>query len=92
MTEIIRELKTPALVQQSANQAIKALDDMVKHGTAVPMSEFVKVLLWEKDNLCGLFNDDLERARMHGSTFEDHTWCGEPYHAFAIPSLHIYKQ
>lgn len=91
MMEIVRELKTPALVQQSANQAMKSLNEMAKH-QSVPMSEFVKVLIWEKDNLCTLFNEDIEREKMHGTKFENHTWCGVPYHEFEIPSLHIYKQ
>lgn len=87
-----RELKEPVLVQQTAREGMKSLDELVKHGTPVPMSEFVKIMLWEKELLCEDFDRQIEKDKHDGWKVEEHTWCGEPYHAFAIPSLHIYQK
>lgn len=87
-----REVKDPVLVQQTAREGMKVLEEMVKHGQSVPMSEFVKILQWQKDCLCEIFNEETKKARHEGWKEESHTWCGEPWHAFAIPTLHIFQR
>ena len=85
------ELKTPALVHASAREAIKTLTEMNKHGN-VPMSEFTKILMWEKTELERLFHEDLERDKREGFKVVEHTWCGVPVADFEIKSLGIFAQ
>lgn len=85
------ELKTPALVHASAREAIKTLTEMNKHGN-VPMSEFTKVLIWEKTESERLANEELERDKREGYKVVEHNWCGVPLADFEIPSLGIFAQ
>lgn len=85
------ELKTPALVHASAREAIKTLTEMNKHGN-VPMSEFTKILIWEKTESERLANEELERDKREGYKVAERTWCGVPLADFEVPSLSIYAQ
>lgn len=85
------ELKTPALVHASAREAIKTLTEINKHGN-VPMSEFTKILIWEKTESERLANEELERDKREGYKVVERTWCGVPLADFEIPSLGIFAQ
>ena len=52
MDSEIRDLKDPELIKKSAKEAIKSLEAVAKQShVEVPISEFVKILIWEKENL-----------------------------------------
>ena len=52
MDSEIRDLKDPELIKKSAKEAIKSLETVAKQShVEVPISEFVKILIWEKENL-----------------------------------------
>lgn len=92
-----RELSDPALVKITADDAIKQLDKLSREThTQIPMSEYVKILLWEKNTLWEIEHPKLmrqiEQDKRDGWTIEEHTWCGQPWHEFSIPSLGIYKE
>lgn len=85
------ELKTPALVHAAAREAIRTLTEM-NNQHEVPMSEFTKVLIWEKTESERLANEELERDKYNGWKITKRTWCGVPVAEFEVPSLGIYAK
>ena len=92
MIDPARELKDPVLVMQVTRTAMNELQNAVNHGRNIPMSEFVKILLWEKENLSKIYQREELLAEKSGSKFKDRKWCGVPAAEFEIPSLGIYKK
>lgn len=39
------------MIIQTANQAIREMEEKVSKGKQIPMSEFAKILIWEATNL-----------------------------------------
>lgn len=92
-----RELSDPALIRITAQEAIKNLDKMSREcHTQIPMSEYVKILLWQKNLLWDIEHNalmkEVEKDKREGWTVEEHTWCGMPWHEFEIKSLGLYKE
>ena len=82
-----REMKDPELIVKSANEAIKALDDIQKQmHKEVPMSEYVKVLIWEKGNLFDIQHYELmkniQQDKNDGWEIESHTIFGEDFDSY----------
>ena len=62
MDSEIRDLKDPELIKKSAKEAIKSLEAVAKQShVEVPISEFVKILIWEKENLFDIQHNELMR-------------------------------
>lgn len=84
-----REMKDPELIIRSANEAIKALDEMRnKMHVNIPMSEYAKVLIWEKQNLYDLQHDALMKEvaedKKDGWKVIEHTFFGKDFDTYRI--------
>lgn len=92
------ELKNQSLVHAAARDGMRMLEELArekrKHGFAasVPMSEYVKLILWECQENKRLADEEIEKDRREGWKIESRTWCGVPLADFEIPSLGIYAQ
>jgi len=90
MDSEVRDLKDPELIKKSAQEAIKSLETMAKQThTEVPISEFVKILIWEKENLFDIQHNDLMREvaadKRDGWVVESHTIFGENFDTYHVP-------
>ena len=92
MESEVRDLTDEALINQTLKTGMKELQAMVNKGHQVPMSEFVKLLVWAKERKEEIFAKELEKDKRDGYKVVEHTWCGVPMGEFEIPSLGIYKQ
>ena len=92
MESEVRDLSDDALINQALKTGMTELQNMVKRGCNVPMSEFVKLLIWAKEERQALFAKELEKSKREGWKIVEHRWCGVPINEFEIPSLGIYKQ
>lgn len=84
-----REMKDPELIIKSANEAIKALDEMkYKNHVDVPMSEYVKILIWEKENLYDIQHAELMKEvakdKADGWKVIEHTFYGQDFETYKI--------
>lgn len=91
-----RELSDPVLVRVTADDAIKQLEKMSKQNhVQIPMSEYAKILIWEKNTLWKIEHEalmkEIEQDKRDGWEVTEHTWCGMPWHEFEIPSLGIFR-
>lgn len=87
----VREPSNEALIDQSVRTSIHDLQYQYNNGRDIPMSEFVKVLLWGKLQHMECFDKQIQNDKRAGWVVEKHLWCGEPYNEFEIPSLGIFK-
>lgn len=92
MESEVRDLTDEALINQTLKTGMKELQTMVNQGHQVPMKEFVKLLVWAKDQKEAIFAKELEKDKREGYNVVEHTWCGVPMGEFEIPSLGIFKQ
>lgn len=92
MESEVRDLTDEALINQTLKTGMKELQTMVNQGHQVPMSEFVKLLVWAKDQKEAIFAKELEKDKREGYKVVEHTWCGVPMGDFEIQSLGIFKQ
>lgn len=92
MESEVRDLTDEALINQALKSGMTELQNMVKKGRNVPMSEFAKLLIWAKEQKQALFAKELEKDKREGYKIIERTWCGVPINEFEIPSLGIYKQ
>ncbi len=92
MESEVRDLTDEALINQTLKTGMKELQTMVNQGHQVPMKEFVKLLVWAKDQKEAIFAKELEKDKIEGYKVVEHTWCGVPIGEFEIPSLGIFKQ
>ena len=92
MESEVRDLTDEALINQTLKTGMKELQTMVNQGHQVPMKEFVKLLVWAKDQKEAIFAKELEKDKREGYKVVEHTWCGVPMGEFEIPSLGIFKQ
>lgn len=92
MESEVRDLTDEALINQTLKTGMKELQAMVNKGRQVPMSEFVKLLVWAKDQKEAIFAKELEKDKREGYKVVEHTWCGVPMGDFEIQSLGIFKQ
>lgn len=92
MESEVRDLTDEALINQALKSGMTELQNMVKKGRNVPMSEFAKLLIWAKEQKQVLFAKELEKDKREGYKIIERTWCGVPVNEFEIPSLGIYKQ
>lgn len=92
MESEVRDLTDEALINQTLKTGMKELQTMVNQGHQVPMKEFVKLLIWAKDQKEAIFAKELEKDKREGYNVVEHTWCGVPMGEFEIPSLGIFKQ
>ena len=92
MESEVRDLTDEALINQTLKTGMKELQTMVNQGHQVPMKEFVKLLVWAKDQKEAIFAKELEKDKRDGYKVVEHTWCGVPMGEFEIPSLRIFKQ
>lgn len=54
------------MIVQSANEAIKHLEEQLSKGVQIPMSEFMKILIWEANNLKMIFAETLRKDKQEG--------------------------
>ena len=85
----IRDLKDPELIKKSAKEAIKSLETVSKQShVEVPISEFVKILIWEKENLFDIQHNELMRDiaadKRDGWKVESHTIFGEDFDTYRV--------
>lgn len=92
MESEVRDLTDEALINQTLKTGMKELQTMVNQGHQVPMKEFVKLLVWAKDQKEAIFARELEKDKRDGWKIVERTWCGVPMGEFEIPSLGIFKQ
>lgn len=92
MESEVRDLTDEALINQTLKTGMKELQTMVNQGHQVPMKEFVKLLVWAKDQKEAIFAKELEKDKRDGYNVVEHTWCGVPMGEFEIQSLGIFKQ
>lgn len=92
MESEVRDLSDDALINQALKSGMNELQNMVKRGCNVPMSEFAKLLIWAKEERQARFAKELEKSKREGWKIVEHRWCGVPINEFEIPSLGIYKQ
>ncbi len=92
MESEVRDLSDEALINQTFRTGMKELQDMVNKGHQVPMSEFVKLMLWAKEKKEEIYARERLQAKREGWEVVEHLWCGVPIAEFEIPSLGIYKQ
>lgn len=92
MESEVRDLTDEALINQTLKTGMKELQTMVNQGHQVPMKEFVKLLVWAKDQKEAIFAKELEKDKRDGYKVVEHTWCGVPMGEFEIQSLGIFKQ
>lgn len=92
MESEVRDLTDEALINQTLKTGMKELQTMVNQGHQVPMKEFVKLLVWAKDQKGAIFAKELEKDKRDGYKVVEHTWCGVPMGEFEIPSLGVFKQ
>lgn len=92
MESEVRDLTDEALINQTLKTGMKELQTMVNQGHQVPMSEFVKLLIWAKERKEEIFAKELEKDKREGYKVVEHTWCGVPMGEFEIQSLGIFKQ
>lgn len=92
MESEVRDLTDEALINQTLKTGMKELQTMVNQGHQVPMKEFVKLLVWAKDQKEAIFAKELEKDKREGYKVVEHTWCGVPMGEFEIQSLGIFKQ
>lgn len=92
MESEVRDLTDEALINQTLKTGMKELQTMVNQGHQVPMKEFVKLLIWAKDQKEAIFAKELEKDKRDGYKVVEHTWCGVPMGEFEIQSLGIFKQ
>lgn len=92
MESEVRDLTDEALINQTLKTGMKELQTMVNQGHQVPMKEFVKLLVWAKDQKEAIFAKELEKDKREGYKVVEHTWCGVPMGDFEIQSLGIFKQ
>lgn len=92
MESEVRDLTDEALINQTLKTGMKELQTMVNQGHQVPMKEFVKLLVWAKDQKEAIFARELEKDKRDGWKIVERTWCGVPVGEFEIPSLGIFKQ
>ena len=91
MESEVRDLSDEALIDQTFRTGMKELQDMVNKGHQVPMKEFVKLMLWAKEQKEQIFAKELAMDKRDGWEVVEHKWCGVPVSEFEIPSLGIYK-
>lgn len=89
MDSEIRDLKDPELIKKSAKEAIKSLETVAKQShDEVPISEFVKILIWEKENLFDIQHNELMRDiaadKRDGWKVESHTIFGEDFDTYRV--------
>ena len=92
MESEVRDLSDDALINQSLKTGMKELQTLVNQGHQVPMSEFVKLLIWTKEQKEAIFAREIEKDKRDGWKIVERTWCGVPIGEFEIPSLGIFKQ
>ena len=92
MESEVRDLTDEALINQTLKTGMKELQTMVNQGHQVPMKEFVKLLVWAKDQKEAIFAKELEKDKRDGYKVVEHTWCGVPMGESEIPSLGVFKQ
>ena len=92
MESEVRDLTDEALISQTLKTGMKELQTMVNQGHQVPMKEFVKLLVWAKDQKEAIFAKELEKDKRDGYKVVEHTWCGVPMGEFEIQSLGVFKQ
>lgn len=92
MESEVRDLSDEALINQTLKTGMKELQTMVNQGHQVPMKEFVKLLVWAKDQKEAIFAKELEKDKHDGWKIVERTWCGVPMGEFEIQSLGIFKQ
>lgn len=90
MDSEVRDLKDPELIKKSANEAIKSLETLAKQThTEVPISEYVKILIWEKENLFDIQHTEMmrevEKDKREGWKVESHTFFGNDFESYRIP-------
>lgn len=90
MNSEVRDLKEPELIKKSAQEAIKSLETMAKQThTEIPMSEIVKILIWEKENLYEIQHyemmKEVEKDKREGWKVESHTFYGENFDTYRVP-------
>lgn len=90
MNSEVRDLKEPELIKKSAQEAIKSLETMAKQmHTEIPMSEFLKILIWEKENLFEIQHAEMmrevEKDKRDGWKVESHTIFGENFDTYRVP-------
>ena len=88
MAERLINENSDATIIASANQAIKTLENMQKYqGMTIPMSEFAKILIWEKEELQRRWATEMYFNRKKGYAYENRKWCGMPFEEFKISGL-----
>ena len=90
MNSEVRDLKEPELIKKSAQEAIKSLETMAKQmHTEIPMSEIVKILIWEKENLFEIQHTEMmkevEKDKRDGWKVESHTIFGQNFDTYRVP-------
>lgn len=80
----IRELKDPQLVHEVARTSLRQLQKAVDKGQRIPMSEFIKIMLWQKENFIESFEKELKKDLQQGWKIESRTWCGVPFNEFDV--------
>lgn len=90
MNSEVRDLKEPELIKKSAQEAIKSLETMTKQThTEIPMSEIVKILIWEKENLYEIQHAEMmkevEKDKRDGWKVESHTIFGQDFDTYHVP-------
>ena len=60
MNSEVRDLKEPELIKKAAQEAIKSLETMARQNhIEIPVSEYVKILIWEKENLYEIQHNEM---------------------------------
>lgn len=90
MNSEVRDLKEPELIKKAAQEAIKSLETMAKQNhIEIPMSEYVKILIWEKENLYEIQHyemmKEVEKDKREGWKVESHTFYGENFDTYRVP-------
>lgn len=90
MNSEVRDLKEPELIKKSAQEAIKSIEALAKQNhTEIPMSEIVKILIWEKENLYEIQHyemmKEVEKDKREGWKVESHTFYGENFDTYHVP-------
>jgi len=63
MESEVRDLSDDALINQALKSGMNELQNMVKRGCNVPMSDFAKLLIWAKKERQALFAKELEKSK-----------------------------
>ena len=83
MASHINDLKDNTLIKQVADDQIRKLEKesskKVRSGQApIPMSEFAKILIWEKEQLCDYYAKENYKRKLDGWDIVEHIWYGIP--------------